>query len=66
MLLTAYYDPESDFVVTTYKGKVTAEDLETEEEQTIALANENDSRRFLIDIIDYEGSLSNTPFPVSC
>ncbi len=55
---TSIYDPNSDFVEIVYAGTMTADDLAAEENHSIALSIENNTRRFLIDLIDYEGYLS--------
>lgn len=55
---TVTYDPDSSFVVTVFKGKMTIEELIAEEEQSIALAIENGTRKFLTDLVNYESSFS--------
>ena len=58
MPYTVTYDPDSSFVVTVFKGKMTIEELIAEEEQSITLAIENRTSKFLVDLVDYESSLS--------
>jgi len=55
---TVTYDPESGFVVSVYKGKLTGDDLKAEEEQSLALAIEKGTHRFLVDLVDYEGAVA--------
>ena len=55
---TVNYDSDSDCVVTVYEGKLTAEDLRAEEEQSLALAIEKGTKRFLVDLVNYESSIS--------
>jgi hypothetical protein len=58
MPYTVTYDPDSSFVVTVFQGKITMEEFISEEEQSIALAMENGTRKFLVDLVGYESSLS--------
>ena len=60
MPYTVTYDPDSSFIVTIFKGKLRLKELFAEEEESIALAIENDTRKFLVDLVDYERSISLT------
>ena len=60
MPYTVTYDPDTSFVVTVVEGKMTLEELKAEEEQSVALAFENGTRKFLVDLADYEASVSTT------
>ena len=52
------YDPDSAFIVTVFEGKLSLEELLAEEDESIALAIENDTRKFLVDLVAYEGFIS--------
>ena len=53
------FEKESGFIVIAYSGKLTAQELEAEERHSIDLALKKNTRRFLVDMLDYEGSVSS-------
>jgi hypothetical protein len=55
---SATYNAKLGVVEIVYEGTATRADLIAENEQSFALAREKNTRRFLIDLTDYESSLS--------
>ena len=47
---TATYSSEWGIVEIVYEGALTADELEAEEERSFALADEHNTRRFLVDL----------------
>lgn len=60
MSYTVRYDPDSSFVVTVFKGKVNLKELLAEEDESIALAIERGTYKYLVDLVDCESCISIT------
>ena len=58
MPYTVRYDPDSSFVITVFKEKVNLKELLAEEDESIALAIENGTYKFLVDLVDCESCIS--------
>jgi len=56
------YNSEFRFVDIVYEGNMTSEDLIAEEEQSISLAIENNTKRFLVDLTNFKRSLTTMDF----
>ncbi len=59
MAFTTVYNADLHIVEVTYEGRASSNELKDEEEQSFALARKHNTDRFLVDLTNYESSLSS-------